>query len=358
MSKLWSDRVHGLSPYVPGEQPDSARIVKLNTNENPYPPSPRALALLQAELGADLARYPDPSAKALRRAAAERRGLPGECAFAGNGSDEVLALAFAAFFGPRAGHDGPLLFPDVSYSFYPVWANFFDIPFEPIPLAPDFTLDLQPYRQGEGGIIFPNPNAPTAMALALDEIEGLLADVPDRVVVIDEAYVDFGTASAAALVERYANLLVVQTVSKSHSLAGLRVGFALGQPHLIEGLDRVKSSFNSYPVDRIADRIAREALADEAWFAECRDRIVATRDWTVERMSALGFEVLPSSANFVFARHPKAPAADLFRRLREHDIVVRWFDKPRLDDHLRITIGTDEEMKRLVAVLEGLLTDD
>jgi histidinol-phosphate aminotransferase len=357
MSRFWSDHVHRLSPYVPGEQPKSAQLVKLNTNENPYPPSQRAQAVLGSPLGDELRLYPDPGSVALREAAAGRQGLGAEQAFAGNGSDEVLALAFAAFFGSRAGFDGPLLFPDVSYSFYPVWADFFGIAWQPVPLADDFSLDLahQLYREGRGGIVFANPNAPTGIALPVVEIEALLRATPDRVVVVDEAYVEFGAESAAPLVARHDNLLVVQTLSKSHALAGLRVGFAFGSPELIAGLDRVKSSFNSYPVDRIAERVATEALADRAWLDECRDRIVATREWTSERLRGLGFEVLPSSANFVFARHGEVPGAKLMQGLRAHDVLVRHFALPRIDDHLRITIGTDDEMKQLISVLESLL---
>ncbi len=348
--------MHRLSPYVPGEQPRSTRLVKLNTNENPYAPSPRAQAVLSRPLVDELRLYPDPNSTALREAAAGRHGLGAEQAFAGNGSDEVLALAFAAFFGPRAGHDGPLLFPDVSYSFYPVWAGFFGIAWRTVPLAEDFRLDLAPYREGRGGIVFPNPNAPTGIALAVAEIEALLRAVPDRVVVVDEAYVEFGAESAAPLVARHDNLLVVQTLSKSHALAGIRVGFAFGSPELIAGLDRVKGSFNSYPVDRIAERIACEALADRAWLDACRARIVATREWTSERLRALGFEVLPSSANFVFARHGEVPGARLMDGLRAQGILVRHFAQPRIDDYLRITIGTDDEMKQLISVLESLLT--
>ncbi len=347
--------MHRLAPYVPGEQPKSARVVKLNTNENPYPPSPRALAVLGEAIGPDLRLYPDPDSIALRTAVAARYGLPAESAFAGNGSDEVLALAFAAFFKARTGRPGPLLFPDVTYSFYPVWADFFEIEYWRVPLESDFTLDLELYRDAGCGAVFPNPNAPTGIAVPIAEIEALLRDTPDRVLVVDEAYVEFGAESAAPLVARHDNLLVVQTLSKSHALAGLRVGFALGHPDLIAGLDRVKSSFNSYPVDRIAERMACEALADEKYFSDCRDRIIATREWTTGRLAALGFAVLPSSANFVFVQHPRVPAAKLFAALRAQGIIVRHFAQPRIDDHLRITIGTQEEMQQLVETLETLL---
>ncbi len=350
--------MHRLSPYVPGEQPKSPDLIKLNTNENPYPPSNRALAVLDRALGERLRLYPDPGSAALRELAARRHGLEPEHAFAGNGSDEVLALAFAAFFGAREGFEGPLLFPDISYSFYPVWADFFGIEWKTVPLTDDFALDLAPYcadGAGQGGIVFPNPNAPTGIALPRTRIEALLEAVPDRVVVVDEAYVDFGAESAAPLVTRYENLLVAQSLSKSHALAGLRVGLAFGSPALIAGLDRVKSSFNSYPVDRIAERIACEALDDEAWLETTRQRITQTREWTTGRLVELGFSVLPSSANFVFARHREKPGRELMDGLRAHDVLVRHFDKPRIADHLRITIGTDDEMKRLVSVLETLL---
>lgn len=355
MSRFWSDLIQELSPYVPGEQPTSAKLIKLNTNENPYGPSPLAMSVLGEDIGPDLRRYPDPYSLSLRTAVAARYGLSPEYAFAGNGSDEVLGLAFATFFKTRTGFEGPLQYPDVSYSFYPVWARFFEVEVAPVPLSPNLELDLTPYREGTGGIIFPNPNAPTAMALGRGEIESLLRDTPDRVTIVDEAYVEFGAESVASLVSQYDNLLVVQTLSKSHGLAGLRVGFAFGHPDLIEGLDRAKSSFNSYPVDRIAERIACAAIGDEEYFEARRDQVVATREWTTERLVSLGFKVLPSSANFVFATHPRVPAKELFEGLRSRDVLVRYFDKPRIDEYLRITIGTDDEMRGFVSALESLL---
>ena len=355
MSRFWSDLIQDLSPYVPGEQPKSVNLIKLNTNENPYGPSPRAVSALNEDIGRDLRLYPDPYSTSLRTAVASRYGLSPDYAFAGNGSDEVLALAFATFFKTRAGSEGPLQYPDVSYSFYPVWARFFEIEVAPVPLSAGLELDLRPYREGRGGIIFPNPNAPTAMALGRGEIESLLRDTPDRVTIVDEAYVEFGAESVAPLVSQYENLLVVQTLSKSHGLAGLRVGFAIGHPDLIEGLDRAKSSFNSYPIDRIAERIACEALGDEAYFEGRRDQVVATREWTTARLASLGFSVLPSAANFVFATHSSVPAKQLFEGLRARDVLVRYFEKPRIDDYLRITIGTDDEMKGFIAALESML---
>ncbi len=351
MSRFWSDVTRRLSPYVPGEQPRNADLVKLNTNENPYPPSPRALAVLAGDVGPSLRLYPDPGSLALKDAVARSTGLGCSNVFVGNGSDEVLALSFLAFF--TGGH--PLQFPDVTYSFYPVYCQLFGVEVERIALADDFRVDLRSYRGGRGGIIFPNPNAPTGIAIALGEIEELLRDEPDRLVVVDEAYVDFGAESAVALVPRFDNLLVVQTLSKSRSLAGLRVGYALGHPDLITGLDRVKNSFNSYPIDRVAEQMAVAALDDEVYFRTCRDRIVATRTQTTSRLEALGFEVLPSSANFVFVHHPRVEASQLFERLRERDILVRYFEQPRIDRYLRITIGTDDEMLKLVLALDELV---
>jgi len=351
MSRFWSDVARRLSPYVPGEQPRRAGLVKLNTNENPYPPSPRALAVLSSDIGPSLRLYPDPNSLRLKAAVARSTGLDRANVFVGNGSDEVLALGFLAFFT-----GGPALrFPDVTYSFYPVYCQLFGVEAERIALADDFRVDLRRYRGGQGGVLFPNPNAPTGIAVSRDEIEALLREEPGRLVVVDEAYVDFGAESAAALVPRFENLLVVQTLSKSRSLAGLRVGYALGQPDLIAALDRVKNSFNSYPIDRVAERVAVAALDDDAYFRECRDRIVATRTQTTSRLEALGFEVLPSSANFVFVHHPRVEASQLFERLRARDILVRYFEQPRIDRHLRITIGTEEEMLRLVSALDEIV---
>jgi len=351
MSRFWSDIVRDLSPYVPGEQPSSANLIKLNTNENPYPPSPEALAVLGGDVGATLRLYPDPESVALKDAVAQTHGLDRSNVFVGNGSDEVLALAFMTFFAGK----GALQFPDITYSFYPVYSRLFGVAIDRVPLTDDFRVEVDSYGTGTGGIILPNPNAPTGIALPRDEIERLLKAVPDRLLLVDEAYVDFGCESAVELIPRYENLLVVQTLSKSHSLAGLRVGFALGQPELIAGLDRVKNSFNSYPVDRIAERVAIAALLDEAYFRTCCDKIVATREWTAAQLSELGFEVLPSRANFIFAHHPAISAIRLFEQLRERNILVRHFEQKRIDRHLRITIGTDAEMQQLTAVLSELV---
>ena len=353
MSKLWSPLARRLTPYVPGEQPHSQRVLKLNTNENAYPPSPAALAGIPNALDL-LRRYPDPQSKALRAAVARRSGVPVESVFAGNGSDEVLALCFLALIKGR----GMLRFPDVSYSFYPVWSATFEVEYEAVPLAADLALDLSRYPAGDGTILFPNPNAPTGRSVSRDEIEALLATHQDDLVIVDEAYVEFGAQSAVPLIARFSNLLVVQTLSKSHSLAGLRVGFALGHPTLVEGLDRIKSSFNSYPIDRIAESVAIAALEDEPHQRSCRDRLVATRESTTRALEQLGFAVLPSAANFVFARHPDHSGGDLLRQLRARDILVRHFDWPRTRDHVRITIGTDEEMGTLLTALRELLARD
>ncbi|HRH14909.1 MAG TPA: histidinol-phosphate transaminase [Azonexus sp.] len=354
MSRFWSKVVGTLTPYVPGEQPKVANLIKLNTNENPYPPSPRVLEAIQDELGADAARlrlYPDPNADLLKAAVARTYGLTVDKVFVGNGSDEVLAHVFMALLK----HDRPVLFPDITYSFYPVYCGLYDVDYRTVPLTDDFTIDPADYAQPNGGIIFPNPNAPTGCLLAADSIEQMLKANPDSVVVVDEAYVDFGGKSAISLVDRYDNLLVVHTLSKSRSLAGLRVGFAVGDPALIEALERVKNSFNSYPLDRLAIVGAVAALEDSGHFEQSRQAIVASRDTLTAALIQLGFEVLPSAANFIFARHPQDDAAQLAQALREKNIIVRHFKLPRIDQFLRITVGTDAECAALVAALRNIL---
>jgi histidinol-phosphate aminotransferase len=355
MSRFWSQVVRDLTPYVPGEQPRIANLVKLNTNECPYPPSPAVLAAIRAELGDDAARlrlYPDPNADLLKAAIARRYGVEPRQVFVGNGSDEVLAHTFQALLR----HDAPLLFPDITYSFYPVYCGLYGVDYRTIPLAGDFSIDPADYcGRPCGGIIFPNPNAPTGRLLAIDAIECIVAANPDAVVVVDEAYVDFGGTSAIPLVARHDNLLVVHTLSKSRSLAGLRVGFAVGHPDLIEALERVKNSFNSYPLDRLAIVGAVAAMEDDAYFTRCCRKVVATRDMLSADISALGFEVLPSAANFIFARHPQRDAAELAKALRERGIIVRHFRLPRIDQFLRITVGTDGECQALVNALREIL---
>lgn len=349
--KYWSEFVADLDPYVPGEQPKVLDLIKLNTNENPYPPSPKVLDAISRDTLELLRLYPDPNSRALKQAVADHCGVEVNNVFVGNGSDEVLALAFMTFFKQRQ----PLLFPDISYSFYPVYCNLYAIETQQLPLAKDFTIDLADYRRPNGGIIFPNPNAPTGIGMGLKAIEALLNANTESVVIVDEAYIDFGGDSATELVARYPNLLVVQTLSKSRSLAGLRVGFAVGHRDLIEGLDRVKNSFNSYPIDRVAEAAAVAAIEDTTYFQESRQRIISTRERTCAQLQQLGFEVLPSQANFLFAKPNRISAADLFVKLRERKILVRYFQKPRIDEFLRITIGTDEEMTAMVEAIKDIL---
>lgn len=350
MSKFWSPFVKELVPYVPGEQPKLANLVKLNTNENPYGPSPKAIAVMQAELADSLRLYPDPNGERLKRAVADYYGVQPGQVFVGNGSDEVLAHAFHGLFQ----HGKPLLFPDVTYSFYPVYCGLYGIAYEAIALDDRFQIDVADYARPNGGIIFPNPNAPTGCLLALDAIERLLQANPDSVVLVDEAYIDFGGTSAIALVDRYPNLLVTQTLSKSRSLAGLRVGLAVGHPDLIEALERIKNSFNSYPLDRIAIAGAAAAFEDREYFAQTCGQVIASRETVVAAMQAMGFEVLPSAANFIFARHPQQDATRLAAGLREQGIIVRHFKQARIDQFLRITIGAPEQNQALLDALKGL----
>lgn len=349
MSKFWSPFVKELVPYVPGEQPKIANLVKLNTNENPYGPSPKAIAAMQAELGDSLRLYPDPNSDRLKQSVADHYGVSTAQVFVGNGSDEVLAHIFHGLFQ----HGRPLLFPDVTYSFYPVYCGLYGIPFEAVPLDEQFQIRVEDYARPNGGIIFPNPNAPTGCLLTLDAVEALLKGSPDSVVVVDEAYIDFGGESAIALVDRYPNLLVTQTLSKSRSLAGLRVGLAVGHPDLIEALERIKNSFNSYPLDRMAIAGAAAAFDDRAWFDETRQRVIHSREQLVAALEARGFEVLPSAANFVFARHPGKDAAGIAAGLREKGVIVRHFKQARIAQFLRITIGTPEQNQALLDALDA-----
>ncbi|MBY6210310.1 histidinol-phosphate transaminase [Microbulbifer agarilyticus] len=353
-SVFWSPAVAQLKPYVPGEQPKSTeRLIKLNTNESPYPPSPKAQAVLQEDgLAAHLRLYPDPESTQLRETIAAEFDLAPEQVFVGNGSDEVLAHAFYSFFQ----RPEPLLFPDITYSFYPVYCQFYGIESRTLPLREDFSIGVEDYAvENAGGVIIPNPNAPTGRYLPLAEIEKLLQLHPERVVVIDEAYIDFGGESAVSLIDRYPNLLVIHTLSKSHALAGLRLGYAMGQAHLIEGLNRAKNSFNSYPIDGIAQKVATAAIADRAWLADNCAKVIATREWTCEQLTKLGFDIVPSTANFIFAKPTKTSAEALFLALRERNIIVRYFNKPRISEYLRISIGTDEEMQALVSACQEIL---
>lgn len=358
MSRYWSSLVHRLTPYVPGEQPKLPNLVKLNTNENPYPPSAQVLVAIADELangGRSLRLYPDPNADRLKEAVAARYadfGIKPQQVFVGNGSDEVLAHIFPALLK----HTLPVLFPDITYSFYPVYCGLYDIAYRTVALDEEFTIRIEDYAMANGGIIFPNPNAPTGCLLPLADIERLLLLHRESVVVVDEAYVDFGGDSAIALVDRHPNLLVVHTLSKSRSLAGLRVGYAVGQNHLTEALERVKNSFNSYPLDRLAIAGAVAAIDDQAYFELTRQAVIDSREALRRALLELGFTVLPSAANFIFASHPQRDAGELAAALRQCGIIVRHFRLPRIDQYLRITIGTDAQCELLVEALRNILT--
>ncbi|MDG4554889.1 MAG: histidinol-phosphate transaminase [Candidatus Competibacter sp.] len=349
----WSPVAHRLTPYVPGEQPKLSRLVKLNTNENPYGPSPRVLDAIRAELSDTLRLYPDPNAERLKQAIADYYAVAPEQVFVGNGSDEVLALVFQALLH----HPKPLLFPDITYSFYPVYCGLYGIDFATVPLADDFTLRVADYARPNGGIVFANPNAPTGRLLPLADIAWLLERNRDSVVVVDEAYIDFGGDTAIALVDRHPNLLVVQTLSKSRSLAGLRVGLAIGHAGLIEALERVKNSFNSYPLDRLAIAGAVAAFEDREHFERTRRAVIASRTALVAALGRLGFDVLPSAANFLFARHPARDAATLAAALRKRHVIVRHFRLPRIEQFLRITVGHPDQNAVLLAALAAILAE-
>ncbi|MEJ2693826.1 MAG: histidinol-phosphate transaminase [Candidatus Thiodiazotropha sp.] len=351
MSRFWSQMVNQLSPYVPGEQPQIDNLVKLNTNENPYGPSPRVIEAIAGELGDSLRLYPDPTASRLRETVADYYGLQPDQVFVGNGSDEVLAHAFFALFQqPR-----PLLFPDISYSFYPVYCGLYGIDYRSIPLAENLSLRLDQYDTSNGGIIFPNPNAPTGRLLPLSEIEALLRRNRDSVVAVDEAYIDFGGESAVKLIGQYDNLLVIQTLSKSRSLAGMRIGLALGDAALLEGLIRVKDSFNSYPIDRLALAAGIAAFQDDTYFRQTCRQVINEREALSLELAGMGFEVPPSAANFLFVRHPKRDAKELAEGLRRAGVIVRHFRAPRIEQYLRITVGTPQQNRSLTDALTGLV---
>ncbi|MGB3385995.1 MAG: histidinol-phosphate transaminase [Marinomonas sp.] len=355
MSRFWTDKIASLDPYVPGEQPQDKKYIKLNTNESPYSPSPKALLAMQEQVSERLRLYPDPNCVTLKTALANSYQLNTDQVFVGNGSDEVLALAFMGYFvGGK-----PLAFADITYSFYKVYAGLYSIEPKLIPLDDEFNIVPTDYENLDvSGVVVTNPNAPTGKALPLSDIESILNTNPDVVVLVDEAYVDFGAQSAATLVNQYPNLLVVQTLSKSRALAGIRVGYALGHPDLIEGLERLKNSFNSYPIDRIALAGATAAVEDETYLKEICDKTIATREQSVKELETLGFSVLPSATNFVFATHPKKNAEQIYLALKEQGILVRFFgsNKPRIGNYLRISIGTDAEMAALATALKALLS--
>ncbi len=351
MTKYWSDMVKRTQPYVPGEQINEEHILKLNTNENPYPPSPMVAKAIIQEMDKGLHYYPTPTVEKLRQTIAKQNGLTENQVFIGNGSDEVLAFSFMAFFKPSK----RIQFPTVTYSFYPVYAKLFDIPYIEVPLNEDFTIQPEAFFNSEGGVILANPNAPTSIYAEIEHIELILQNNSENVVIIDEAYIDFATTSAMTLIEAYPNLVVVQTTSKSRSLAGLRVGYAMGNPSLIEALFRIKDSFNSYTIDRLAIAGALAAFEDENYFKETTSKIITTREVLVEKLKRIGFDILPSQTNFVFITHEKVTAVELYQELKKERILTRHFRDPVIQNHLRVTIGTDEQMHKLMDTIKQII---
>lgn len=344
----WETNVRKVIPYTPGEQPNCPDIIKLNTNENPYPPAPGVTRILREMDAECLRKYPDPTADALVSALSEYYHVPKEQIFVGVGSDDVLAMSFLTFFNGEK----PILFPDITYSFYDVWAELYRIPYERQPLDDGFEICTEDYLRPCGGIVIPNPNAPTGAEKDLAELERIIAANPDVIVIIDEAYIDFGGESAVSLIPKYGNLLVVQTFSKSRSLAGMRIGYAFGSEKLIRYLNDAKYSFNSYTMNTVTIAMGVEAVKDDAYFQETIKKVIATREWTKEELRRLGFVFQDSRSNFIFASHPNHPAKEIFEALKKQGIYVRYFEKPRIDNYLRISIGTDEEMKTLVSFLK------
>lgn len=353
MSKFWSEKTKSVEPYVCGEQPKDKKYIKLNTNESPYPPSPKVLEAIKNAANEDLRLYPDPNCDELRNTIASYYGLNKNQVFVGNGSDEVLAFSFLTFFNPKE----PIIFPNISYSFYPVYADLYNIDYKLAKLKDDFSIDADDFLTENGGVVIPNPNAPTARFLDVDSIKKILEYNKNKVVIIDEAYIDFGGISVINMIKDYPNLLVIQTLSKSRSLAGIRIGFALGQEELIDGLNRIKNSFNSYTIDRIAAAAAVAAFKDEDYFKIYVQKIIDTREKTMKKLEALGFNIVPSKANFVFASHCKYKAVDIFTRLREKGVIVRYFNKPIIDNYLRITIGSDDEMEAFIEKLKQIFEE-
>lgn len=349
--KFWSDRIQSLVPYTPGEQPKDRVFIKLNTNENPYPPSPKVLEAIRQATDERLRLYPDPESTQLRQAIAKYHGVAPEQVFCGNGSDEVLGLCFYAFFSPGR----KVLFPDITYSFYPVYTELFHLDYEEVPLNEDFTLPVDCFLGNNGGVVICNPNAPTGKTLPLEEIRRVLDANPDVVVMVDEAYADFGAQSAVSLLPEYPNLITVHTLSKSRSLAGMRLGYALGSPDLIAAVTCVKNSFNSYPIDRLAQAAGVAAMEDVEYFDMSRNGVIATRERATASLREMGFLVHDSNSNFIFITHPEKEAKDLQQALRDRGILVRWFDKPRIRSYLRVSIGTDAEMEAMCATCNDIL---
>lgn len=349
--KNWELYVRKVVPYVPGEQPQESNLIKLNTNENPYPPAPGVIRALEQFDMDRLRLYPEPDCKVLVNAIAEYYGLNSSRVFVGVGSDDVLAMIFMTFFNSEK----PILFPDITYSFYDVWADMLRIPYEVKPLDENFLIKKEDYYGENGGVIFPNPNAPTGILMELSEIEEILEHNRDVIVVVDEAYIDFGGKSALPLIEKYDNLLVVQTFSKSRSLAGMRIGFAMGNEKLIKYINDVKYSFNSYTMNQTALALGVEAIKDKGYFEETRQKVIATREWTKGELKKLGFSFGDSMSNFIFAAHESVPAKELFEALKKEHIFVRYFSKERISNYLRISIGTRKEMETLIRFLKGYL---
>ena len=347
----WEENIRKVVPYVPGEQPDKQNVIKLNTNECPYPPAPLVEKALQEFDHKNLRLYPDPEASVLTEALAGYYGVEKEQVFVGVGSDDVLAMSFMTFFNSEK----PILFPDITYSFYDVWAELYRIPYKTVPLTEEFLINPKDYHTENGGIVFPNPNAPTGVLESLEFIEDIVAANPDVVVIVDEAYIDFGGESALPLLKKYDNLLIVQTFSKSRAMAGMRIGYAIGNKKLISYLNNVKFSFNSYTMDRVTLQLGAAAVKDEAYFRETLAKVIKTREWTKEKLAALGFVFGDSKSNFIFAAHREKKAEEIFTYLRSKDIFVRYFRKPRIDNYLRISIGTDEEMEILIKELTAFL---
>lgn len=351
MSKFWNEKVKNIEAYIPGEQPKDKKYIKLNTNENPYPPSEKTMEAMRNAVNGDLKLYPDPTCSNLIKKIAEFYNADEDEVFIGNGSDEILAFSFMAFFSK----DKKILFPDISYTFYKVYAELLDLNYELVKVDDNFNIPLEKFRTQNGGIVIPNPNAPTAKFIDTNNLINIVEANSENVVIIDEAYVDFGGESMVKYTKKYDNLLVVQTFSKSRSLAGLRVGFAIGNKDLIEGLNKIKNSINSYTIDRIALAGASAAIDDKEYFEITRNKIINTRIKTIARLKEMGFIVLDSKANFIFARHKEAKGEFLYKELKDHGILVRYFNKERINNYLRITIGTDEEMEILIKKLDAIL---
>jgi histidinol-phosphate aminotransferase len=351
MNRFWSKTASNINPYVPGEQPHDKKYIKLNTNENPYPPSPKVFEAIRRETSADVRLYPDPDAVGLKNAIARFYEVDCDEVFVGNGSDEVLAFCFPAFFNPG----DTVSFPDITYSFFPVYSRLFGVKYKTVRLTDDFLIPFDDFTSSARGILVPNPNAPTGLTVGTDMIERLLRRFPDTLVIVDEAYVDFGACSSVPLIKKYDNLLVVQTFSKSRSLAGLRVGYAIGNNGLIEALERVKNSFNSYTIDRIAQKAAEAAIDDKEYFYKTLKRVVNTREYTAQKLNGLGFTVIPSKSNFLFVSHKDIKAEEIFIKLRQEGILVRHFKMLRIENWLRITIGTDDDMAALIEKLKAMM---